>query len=104
MTTTWGPSQEIATSPTPATELISEGFENRAPSRQAPNTRAYLPIDDPVTRTLTTSKYSAKSSEYSITVANAFFPSVTKEALDDAIAANIDGGYSETVATLLGQV
>ena len=37
-------------------ELISEGFEKRAPSRQAPSKPAYFPIDDPVTRTLTASK------------------------------------------------
>jgi hypothetical protein len=30
-------------------ELISEGFEKRAPSRQAPSKPAYYPIDDPST-------------------------------------------------------
>ena len=85
-------------------ELIAEGFEKRAPSRQAPSKPAYFPIDDPVTRTLNASKYSAKATEYSITVANAFFASVTKAALDDAIAANNNGEDPETVSILLGQV
>jgi hypothetical protein len=54
--------------------------------------------------TLTSSKYSAnKAFEYSITVVNAFFASVTKAALDDAIATNKDGGDPETVSILLGQ-
>ena len=53
----------------------------------APNKPAYFPIDNPVTRTLADSKYSAKSQEYSIAVANEFFESVTRAALDDAIAA-----------------
>ena len=85
-------------------ELIAEGFEKRAPSRQASNKPSYFPIDDPVTRTLNASKYSAKATEYSITVANAFFASVTKAALDDAITANNNGGDPETVSILLGQV
>ncbi len=54
-------------------ELIAKGFEKRAPSRQAPNNPAYFPIDVPVTRTLTTSKYSAKATENSIAVANLYF-------------------------------
>ena len=85
-------------------DIISEGFEKRAPSRQAPNKPAYFPIDDPVTRTLTASKYTAKATEYNITVANAFFASVTKAALDDAIDANNNGGDPATVAILLSQV
>ena len=85
-------------------ELISEGFEKRAPSRQAPSKLAYFPIDDPVTRTLAASKYSAKATDYFITVVNALFAFVTKAALDDAITANNDGRYPETVSILLGQV
>jgi hypothetical protein len=85
-------------------ELISEGFEKRASSRQAPSKPAYFPIDDPVTRTLTSSKYTAKATEYSITVTNAFFACVTKAVLDDAIAANNNGGDPETVSILLAQV
>jgi len=42
-------------------ELISEGFEKRAPSMLAPNKTAYFPIDDPVTRFLTSSKYTARA-------------------------------------------
>jgi len=85
-------------------ELISEGFEKRAPSRQAPGKHACFPIDDPVTRTLAATKYSLKAIEYSITVANAFFASVIKASLDDAIAANDNKGDPETVFILLGQV
>jgi hypothetical protein len=40
---------------------IAEGFDKRAPSRLASSKRAYYPIDDSVTRTLTVSKYSAKA-------------------------------------------
>ncbi len=73
-------------------DIIAEGFDKRSPSRLVPNKPAYFPIDDPVTRTLTASKYSAKAQEYYITVANAFFASVTKAALDDAISAALEGG------------
>jgi hypothetical protein len=69
----------------------------------APNKPAYFPIDDPVTRTLTASKYSAKAQEYSITVANAFFASVTKASLDDAISAVLEGD-EQSALTLLAQV
>jgi hypothetical protein len=67
-------------------ERIAEGFAKRSPSRLASNKPAYFPIDDPVTRSLNASKYSAKATEYSLTVANAFYASVTKAALDDAIS------------------
>ena len=83
-------------------EIIAEGFDKRSPSRLAPNKPAYFPIDDPVTRTLHASKYSAKAQEYAITVANAFFTSVTRAALDDAIAAfGTPGSDPGTVLTLL---
>jgi len=59
-------------------DIIAEGFDKRSPSRLASNKPAYFPIDDPVTRTLTASKYSTKVHEYSITVANAFFASVIR--------------------------
>jgi hypothetical protein len=84
-------------------DLIAEGFDKRSPSRLALNKPAYFPIDDSVTRTLTASKYSAKAAEYSITVANAFFASVTRAALDDAIAATRDGD-TKTASILLKQV
>jgi len=55
-------------------DVIAKGFRKRSPSiRLAANKPAYYPIDDPVTRTLPASKYSAKTREYSITLANAFF-------------------------------
>ncbi len=38
-------------------DINVKGFEKRSPSRLATNKPAYFPIDDPVTRTLTTSKY-----------------------------------------------
>ena len=84
-------------------DIIAEGFEKRSPSRLAANKPAYFPIDDPVTRTLAASKYSAKAQEYSITVANAFFASVTRSALDDAIAAAIEGDQKASL-NLLSQV
>ncbi len=68
----------------------------------ASNKPAYFPIDDPVTRTLTASEYSAKAHEYSITVANAFFASVTRATLDDAIFATLEGDEQSSL-TLLAQ-
>ncbi len=68
------------------------------------NTLAYFHIDDPVLRTLVASKcYSAKVTEYAIIVANAFFTSVTRASVDDAIAATNDGDV-KTTAILLAQV
>ena len=84
-------------------DRIAEGFSNRAPSRLASNKPAYYPRDDPVLRTLVASKYSAKAAEYSITVANAFFTSVTRAAVDDAITAT-NNGDAITAAILLDQV
>ena len=84
-------------------DIITEGFDKRSPSRLASNKPAYFPIDDSVTRTLTASKYSAKAAEYSITVANAFFASVTRATLEDAIAATKDGD-TKTASILLNQV
>ena len=72
-------------------DIIAEGFDKRSPSRLASNKPAYFPIDDPVTRTLTASIYSPKSHEYSITVANACFASVTRTMLDDAISTAFEG-------------
>ncbi len=69
----------------------------------ASNKPTYFPIDDPVTRTLTASKYSAKAHEYSITVVNACFASVTRVALHDAIFAALEGD-EQTSFTLLAQV
>jgi hypothetical protein len=66
------------------------------------NKPAYFHIDDPVTRTLTASKYSVKAQEYWITVANAFFASVTKTTLDDAISAALEGDEQASL-TLLSQ-
>ena len=84
-------------------ERLAEGFDKRSPSRLAANKPAYFPIDDSVTRTLATSKYSAKAAEYSITVANAFFAAVTRAALDDAIAATKEGD-TKSASILLAQV
>ena len=69
----------------------------------APNKPAYFPIGDPVTRTLAASKYSAKAQEYSITVANVFFASITRAALDDAIA-TANEGDQKSALNLLAQV
>ena len=53
--------------------------------------------------TLTASKYSVKAHEYSITVANAFFASVTRTTLDNAISAALEGDEDSSF-TLLAQV
>ena len=82
--------------------LITEGFEEQASSRHASKKPAYFPIDYPVTRNLTASKYTTKATQYNITVANAIFASVPKTTLDDAIVANTNGGDPETVVFLLG--
>ncbi len=84
-------------------DKIAEGFCNRAPFRLASNQPGYFPIDDPVLRTLVASKYSAKATEYKITVVNAFFMSVTRATVDDAITATSDGD-SKPAAILLSQV
>ncbi len=84
-------------------DIIAEGFDKSSPSRSAPNKPTYFPIDDSVTRTLTVSKYSAKALEYSITVANAFYSSVTRAALDNAIAAAIEDDNAVALC-LIGQV
>jgi hypothetical protein len=84
-------------------DIITEGFDKRYPSRLVSNKLDYFPIDDPVTRTLAASKYSAKAQEYSITVANAFFASVTKVAMDDAIFAALERD-EQSALTLLAQV
>jgi len=84
-------------------DIIAKTFDKRSPSILASNKPAHFPIDDPVTRTLTVSKYSAKAYEYSITAANAFFASVTKAPLDDAISAALEGD-EQSALTLLGQV
>ena len=44
-------------------DIIAKIFDKRSPSRLTPNKLAYFPIDDPVTKTLTASKYSAKAQE-----------------------------------------
>ena len=72
-------------------DIIAEGFKRRSRSSMALNKPTYFPIDDPVTRTLAASKYSAKVQEYSISVANAFSASLTCLALDNAIAAMVGG-------------
>ena len=84
-------------------EKIAEGFCNRAPSRLASNKPGYFPIDEPLLRTLVASKYSAKAPEYTITVANAVFTSVTRATIDDAITTTNDGN-SKTGSILLSQV
>ncbi len=83
--------------------IITEGFDKRSPSRLATNKPAYFPIDDSVTRNLTASKYSAKAAEYIITVANAFFASVTRATLEDAIVATKDCD-TKTASVLFNQV
>ena len=83
--------------------IIAKGFDKSSPWRLASNKPSYFPIDDPVTRTLMASKYSAKAHEYSITVANAFFASATKATLDDAISAALEGDELSSL-TLLAQV
>ena len=59
---------------------IGEGLSQRQPSDLAPSVPAYFNIDDQVARSLADSKFAAKRQECSITVANAFFAAVTREA------------------------
>jgi hypothetical protein len=68
----------------------------------ASNKLGYFPIDDTVLRTLVASKYSAKATEYKITVANAFFTFFTRATFDDAISATNDG--DKNAAILLSKV
>ena len=59
---------------------IGEGFIHQQPSELAPTKLAYFNIDDQVTRTFSDVKTSARRAEYTVTVANAFFASITQEA------------------------
>jgi hypothetical protein len=72
---------------------IGEGFSQRHLSDLAPSKPAYFNIDDQVARSLADTKIAAKRQEYSITVANAFFASVTHEAQKDALQALEAGDY-----------
>jgi len=76
---------------------IEEAFIYRQPSDLAPSKPTYFNIDDLVARSLADSKFDKKRQEYSITVANAFFASVTLEAFE---AVN----YKATVQRLFKQV
>jgi hypothetical protein len=84
-------------------DMIEEGFAKRSPSRFSLPKPGYYPIDDPVLRSLTASKYSAKAIKYTITVANAFFSAITKVALNDNIEATT-AGDSKTVVVYLNLV
>jgi len=59
---------------------IGEGFIQRQPSELALAKLAYFNIDDQVTKTLCEAKTSARRAECTVTVANAFFASITHEA------------------------
>ena len=82
---------------------IGEGFAQRQPSELAASEPAYFNIDDQVARSLADSKFAAKRSEYSITVANAFFAAIAHEAQKDAIRALEEGNY-KTAHKLFKQV
>ena len=56
----------------------------------------YFPVDDSVTRTLTTSQYSAKGAEYNEIVVHTFYAFVTRAALDYASAAIMDDDEKST--------
>ncbi len=59
-------------------DRIEEGFAKRYPSRLFfLSKQGYYAINDQVLRSLTSSEYSAKASEYTITVADALFSAVT---------------------------
>jgi hypothetical protein len=81
---------------------IEDGFEKRAPPKLALAKPFNYPIDDVVTRTLATSKYTSKLVEYTLSVSNAFFASTTHAAAEDALAAHLAGDASITT-TLLNQ-
>ncbi len=72
---------------------IGEGFSQRQPSDLAPSKPAYFNIEDQVARNLADSRFSAKRREYLITVASAFFISVTHEAQKDTLQALETGNY-----------
>jgi hypothetical protein len=59
---------------------IGEGFIQRQPSELAPAKPAYFNIDAQVTRTLGEAKTSTRRAEFTVTAANAFFASITREA------------------------
>ena len=82
---------------------IGEGFAQRQPSELAASEPGYFNIDDQVARSLSDSKFAAKRSEYSITVANAFYAAIAHEAQKDAIKAFEDGNY-RTAHMLFKQV
>ena len=66
---------------------IGEGFIRRQPSKLAPTTPTYFNIDDNVTKNLNEAKTSARRSEYTVTVANAFNASIAHEAEHDIVEA-----------------
>jgi hypothetical protein len=82
---------------------IGEGFVQRQPSELAPAKPAYFNIDDQVTRTLSEVKTSARRAEYTVTVANAFFASITHEAQKDAVEA-LEAGDIKNALCLFKQV
>ena len=84
-------------------DMIEEGFERKAPRLLTSNKPAYYAIDDSVTRSLATSKYSAKLTEYSLTVANAFFASVFHSATSDGNAA-LQWGAIRPAKNIFGQL
>ncbi len=84
-------------------DKIEECFTKSSPSRLSVLKPGYYPIDDPFLRFLTTSKYSGKASDYIITVANAFFSTITNVALNDVIEATASGDM-KTTAILLNHV
>jgi hypothetical protein len=66
---------------------IREGFIQRQPSELATAKPGYFNIDDQVTKTPSEVKTSARRAEYTVTVANAFFASITHEAQKHVVEA-----------------
>ena len=82
---------------------IGAGFAKRSPPDLAPDKPEYYTIDDQVTRHLASSKYSAKLTEYNLTVSQAFFSAIVLEAAKDACSAHADGD-DKAVGILLHQI
>jgi hypothetical protein len=68
---------------------IEKGFERRSPPKMAFSKPLHYPIDDTVTRTLATSKFTSKLTAYTLSVSNAFFASTPHAIAKDALAAHL---------------
>ena len=82
---------------------IGVGFIHRQPSELAPAKPVYINIDDQVTKNLSEAKTSARSAEYTVTVANVFYASIVHEAQNDVVEV-LEVGDVKNAMCLLKQV